>query len=336
MPHGAAHQATAGQIQLDVTVTDRAGRPIKGLDRGDFTLLDNGRPIPIASFQAQSIQAPSISAAAARQVEQILVIIDTINVPFQQVSYSRVGIDRFLRADDGQLPAPTSIFWYTEKGLESGEDPTTDGNALAAKVDLTEGRLRQLTRAAGFWGAVERFSMSLKTLDRVARIESMQPGRKLIIWVGPGWPMFSNPSMQLSVQQEQSLFRDVVEFSTLLRQAHVTLYSVAAGVPSRYGLLYEGFLKGVKNASQVTVPDLDLKVLAVQSGGLALSPSNDLGGEIEQCARDAAAWYTIGFTPPPARGPNEYHALKVRVDKRGLTARTSAGYYNQPAQAQAR
>jgi hypothetical protein len=41
-------------------------------------------------------------------------------------------------------------------------------------------------------------------------------------------------------------------------------------------------------------------------------------------------YYTLVFAPPPQSQPNEYHDLKVQVDKPGTTARTTSGYYNQP------
>jgi hypothetical protein len=71
-----------------------------------------------------------------------------------------------------------------------------------------------------------------------------------------------------------------------------------------------------------------LKVLAVQSGGRVLPPSNDLASEIDSCIQDANAFYTISFDPPRADKKNEYHDLKVVVDKPGLKALTNTGYYN--------
>jgi VWFA-related protein len=312
-----------GQIQLDLAVTDKSGAPVTGLDRGDFTLLDNGRPAQIESFQAYG-------GAAQKPFAQIILIIDEVNIGFQEVSYSRFGIDQFLRKDGGRLIAPTSVFWYTDDGIRGGEKPTSDGNDLAAKLDASEGQLRSLTRSAGAWGAIERFQMSLQTLDRVARAAAQQPGRKLLIWIGPGWPMLDNPRLQMSWKDQQRLFRNLVDLSTEIRNGHLTLYSVTPGMPNSYTYLYESYLKGVKKASQVNLPNLDLKVLAVQSGGQVISPSNDLAAEIEKCARDAGAYYSISFTPPPADGPDEYHDLKVHVDKPGLTARTNTGYYNEP------
>lgn len=322
-PAAPATPAQSGQIELDVVVTDKGGHPVSGLTRRDFTLLDDNRPTQIDSFLAYG--------AGARPADvQVILVIDTVNIGFQEVSYSRFGIDQFLRKDGGRLAAPTSVYWYADDGIEGGEAPTTDGNAIAAKLDATEGRLRSINRAAGAWGAVERFQMSLQTLDRIVQAAAGAPSRKLLIWIGPGWPMLDNPNIEMTWKQQETFFHNIVGLNTGLRQAHMTLYSVTPGTPNSYTFLYQAYTKGVKKASQVYLPDLDLKVLAAQSGGQVLTPSNDLAREIEACARDASAYYTLTFTPPRADGPDEYHELKVQIDKPGLSARTNTGYYNQP------
>lgn len=323
-----------GQIHLDVIVTDKSGKPVTGLTKQDFVLLDDNHEAQITGFRAHD------SDTAAAAPVRVILIIDAVNVGFQEVSYSRYGIDGFLRKDGGRLAAPVSVYWYTDQGLEgqgSQDLPAemTDGNALAAQLDATEGRLRTLTRAAGAWGAIERFDMSLKTIDRITHIEARNPGRKLIVWIGPGWPMLDSPNMQMNWKQQQSLFANIVSLSTLLREGQVELCSVSPGMPDSYTYVYQAYTKGVKKASQALLPDLSLKVLAVESGGQVLPPSNDLEAEINKCVQDAGAYYAIGFDPPQADGPDEYHALKMKVNKPGLTVRTDTGYYNEPSGARA-
>jgi VWFA-related protein len=73
-----------------------------------------------------------------------------------------------------------------------------------------------------------------------------------------------------------------------------------------------------------------LQVLATQTGGKALSATNDLAGLIGNCMEDARAYYVISFNPPPSAHPNEYHSIEVQIDKPGLKARTQTGYYSKP------
>jgi hypothetical protein len=71
-------------------------------------------------------------------------------------------------------------------------------------------------------------------------------------------------------------------------------------------------------------------VLAVQTGGLALTASNDIAGQIAQCVADADTFYTLTVDATAADRPNEYHATEVKVATPGLTVRTRNGYYAQP------
>jgi VWFA-related protein len=314
-----------GRIKLDVVVTDKSGKPVSGLGVEDFALLDNNQPGKILSFQAYDG-----TVQKAHPPAEVILLIDTVNLDFQAVSNTRQQIESFLLQNGGHLAAPTSIFLLTNDGVSVQPEPSLDGNAMAGELKQVEAKLRTINRSAGAWGAVERFEFSLKMLTAIVDSEGKKPGRKLLIWAGPGWPMLYGPSFNASGKSQRPLFDSIARFSTALRQARIDLYSIALGLPDFSTFLYRDYLKGVRTAEKADNPDLSLKVLAIQSGGRVLSPSNDLTGEIDTCVQDAGVFYTLSFDPPRADRANEYHDLKVTVGKPGLTARTSSGYYNQP------
>ena len=146
--------------------------------------------------------------------------------------------------------------------------------------------------------------------------------------------MLSGPNIQLSNKDEQKIFNSIVAASTGLRQARITLYSIdplgladAAGIRISY---YKDFLKGVASAGRVELGDLGLQVLVVQSGGSVFNSSNDLTAAIADCVADADAFYVVSFNAARPDKADEYHSLKVTVDKPGIAARTRTGYYAQP------
>jgi VWFA-related protein len=165
----------------------------------------------------------------------------------------------------------------------------------------------------------------------LAAHEAARPGRKLILWVSPGWPLLSGPEMQLTVKQEQQLFDDVVSISTQLREANVALYSIdplgTADIGSRT-FYWQSFLKGVSRPSQAQVGNLGLQVIAAQSGGLVLNSSNDVTGELRKCVADNGSYDELTFDAPIDDRPNAYHQLEVKVDKPGVMVRTRQGYYS--------
>ncbi len=314
-----------GRIHFDVVVTDKAGAPVSGLELKDFTLLDSNQPGKILSFQALDG-----SAQKATPPVEVILLVDTVNEPFQQVSITRQQIANFLLRNGGHLAAPVSLFVLTNQGVDVQHRPTYDGNGLAQDIRQLDNHLRTITSSAGFWGAAERFQLSLQMLNSIADNEAKRPGRKLLIWAGPGWPLFDTPRIQPTYKEQQQDFDELVRLSTRLREARVSVYSVSLGQPNLGTFLYQGFLKGVKMPAKMNLPNLGLKVFAVETGGRVVGPDNDMAAQIDRCVQDAGAYYTLSFDPTPAAHANEYHDLKVLVDKPGLTARTNTGYYNQP------
>src|SRR5271165_2706800 len=80
-----AQQATAHQssavlrsssdlVRIDVEVTDKSGKPIKGLTAKEFTITDEGKPQPITSFSFADIEA--IETATADDTKPIVVSVD--------------------------------------------------------------------------------------------------------------------------------------------------------------------------------------------------------------------------------------------------------------------
>jgi VWFA-related protein len=332
---GATAPARGGlgrRVSIDVVVTDKSGKPVAGLQQQDFTLLDDKQPQAILSFSATDFASSETTKPADPPMQAIL-LVDAVNAGFQGVGVQRLQLEKFLRQDGGRLPIPMSLVLLTDTSAELQRVPTRDGNALADSLNSQQPGMRISGRSQGFYGAEDRLQISLRALQHLISFEATQPGRKLLVWLSPGWSLLSGPGVQLTAKNQEFLFNTIVELSRALREARITLYSVdAAGVTdagSFRTFYYETFLKGVSSANKVQNGDLGLQVLAAQSGGRVLNSSNNVASSIATCVADANAFYTLSFDAPPADHPNEYHSLQIKIDKPGLTARTRTGYYAQ-------
>jgi VWFA-related protein len=320
----AQQTAQSNRIYLDVVVTPRSGAPVSGLQQQDFTVLDNKAPQTIATFDALGgPQAPV----------EVVLLIDAVNAPFQAVSYEREQIDKFLKADGGRLPHPISIGIFTDAGTKLQDTSSRDGNEVSAALDQETIGLREIRRDSGFFGAEDRLQLSLTAIQQLAAKEAARPGRKIILWVSPGWPILSGPDVSLDSKQTQQLYAEIVAMSTVLRRGGITLYSIdplgaSQGVGSQF--YFEEFLKGVSKPNQALPGNLALQVLAVQSGGLALTGDNDISKLLERCMADVTSYYELSFDPPPGDRSSQYHQLDIKISKPGLTARTRTGYYAAP------
>lgn len=312
-------------IHLDVVVTPRSGTPVAGLKQQDFSVLDNKVSQPIQSFHAVS---------GSQSPVQIILLVDGVNTPYLRLAYARGEIDRFLRANGGHLTHPLSLAIFTDTNTQIQNGSSTDGNALATVFDQSAIGLRTIRRSSGIYGADERIQLSLETLRRLTALEANRPGRKLILWVSPGWPLLSGPRIDLGTKQEQRIFNEVVRLSAAMRKAHITLYSIdplgAGESIQSNAYFYQSFLKGVGKPGDVQLANLSLQVLAAQSGGLVLNGSNDIAGLLQRCVADTANYYELSFKPSPADRATPYHQIDVKMAEPGLTARTRQGYYAQP------
>ena len=143
------------------------------LQQQDFTILDNKSPQTIASFHAVTGRDAPI---------EVVLVIDAVNTIYDRVSYERIQIDKFLRAEAGRLAYPIAIAVVTDKGIEIlGGSFSTDGNALATALDKEDIGLRSLTGSMGYYGAAERLQISLQALHRLVASEAPRPKRKIML-----------------------------------------------------------------------------------------------------------------------------------------------------------
>jgi VWFA-related protein len=318
-----APSSSSQRIRLDVVVNTKTGQPVTSLRQQDFTILDNKSPRPITSFKV---------ASAKKEPVTVIVLVDAVNIPIELVSDMRNQTEKFLKANEGKLAHPTTIAVLTDDGIQLNNSFSMDGNALSDALEHHLIGLRQITRSSQ-WSGIDRLTICLKALHQITAVASALPGRKIILWISPGWPLLSGPDVDLDSKQRQQIFSEVVFFSSQLRQGDITLYNVnPVGVSESLfnANYYQTFLKGVAKTDDAQFASLSIQVLSVQTGGLTFESDNDVARMIERCLADADFWYEVSFDPSPADKPNEYHHIEVRLDQPGLIARTRDGYYANP------
>jgi len=310
-------------MRLVVVVNTKSGLPVTNLTQQDFTLLDNKAPRTITSFRIDSAVAGSA---------RVIVLLDAVNMPYQALAFARQGVAKYFKSNEGLLPYPTTLAVLTDKGAQIANDFTTDGNALSDMLDHQQIGLREINRASE-WSGPDRLQICLTAFHQLRAFAENLPGRKIVLWISPGWPLVSGPRVDLTEHEEQQIFSDVVSLSNQLRQDDLTVYNInpwGVGEPLERADLYEAFLKAPNRPSDVELGDLSVQVLAVHSGGLAIESNSDVAGNIARCLNDLRSWYAITFDPLPADKPNEYHHIDVKLARRDLIVRTRDGYYANP------
>ena len=316
-----------GLIKLDVVVTEKSGKSVAGLESKDFTLLDKGQPQNIVSFQG----VDGRTASSDPPVEVILVV-DTMNLPSSQVPLAKNEAEKFLRRNHGHLAQPVSLYLLSSAGLSSMPGPSLDGNALADEIargrELPVVRLTPIRVGVGYLSDERNFASpkladymtqnSLRPLGFIVLEERRRPGRKLLFWMSPGWKV--DPGTDKS-------FDTVTELSTRVREARIAIWTWP--YPDSEYSYERAAVKSHKD--DIRAFDNALDVLALHSGGGRLETSTYLAEMIGKCIEEESAFYTLAFDISLTNEVDDYHDLKVTLSNPDLTARTIAGYYDQPS-----
>jgi VWFA-related protein len=325
-----------GLIHLDVTAAGRAGRPFSGLAAKDFALLDNGVAQKILSFEASNKASDE-----NERLTEVVLVFDEVDLSNVQLELVKDESAKFLRQNGGHLGQPVSLYWFTPAGLYSSARPTTDGNSLAEDVvhHHSPRTVWSVSRSRDLFMTVEeerfaRWERTMRAVYSIAVERRRAPGRKLVVWMGFGWPVVRGRE-----EHKNTAFLSLVELSTRIREARLVISEVTARTepePFSFRDTYKDYLAGIHTPSDLEAPGVEpysyfaLPVLALQSGGLVLDELSDVSHAIDHCVEDASQFYTLSFDPPPAAQPDEYHDLKVQINAPGLSAHTNTGYYDQP------
>lgn len=304
-------------------VTDKSGAPVRGLKPEDFTLLDNK--------QRQAVSV--VEAGGANQTGDIAVeaylLIDTINPNVSTVASERRDLVAYLQ-HAGRFPLPTSLMFLGTDGLKIQEQPTQDAKVLLANLENNPTSVRTF-HDTGYYSAEALREKSLMAMNVLAVKLSKRPGRKLVIWVSPGWGEFIFQSSHMSRKDQEDLFSYEASLSVMMRIARVTLYSVdpngAECVTCSRNSYYKNYLKGPYAPGDADHNDLMLQALAAKTGGKVTTGKNDIAAMVGDCLEDGQSFYVLTFESAPASQKTTFHDLRVEVDKPGIQVRTRTGYY---------
>ena len=352
-----AQYASHHRILLNVQVTDPSGHAVTGLGPQDFTLQIDHQPETIASFQA-------VQDGGATSHAHAFFVIDTLNNSTRDLANAHRAIEK-LAASAKLLPVPTSLIVLTEKGTEVSSttrnaqelatelkrvtrnshrsDCTEDWNNAAMGKTLAIASLDEVERGHDRGKTVDRinsclnekFQLSFTALLDLAHQQKGVPGRAILIWIGPGWPILSGPEFKPDTPHvRQSFFANLVHVSTELREGQVTLDAVSWPASSPIAKLnysdLETLMRGTSTAAQASARSVAMPVLAHISGGQVYMNEKDMTPELAACLADANSYYVLGFDSVPSAIPDEFRSIEVTVDKPGVTVRTNTAYFAQP------
>ena len=312
-----------GLLSIAVVVTDAAGNPVTNLEPWDFTVLDNGHAMKIRTWHNSLAGTGAVSESAP----ELIFVVDAINLSAQQRTQTEDAIAHFLLRNNGPLKFQCLLYRLTRDGLYSSLRPSRDGTFLVKELEGTRSMWtvwntdRGEINPFGAWeSGYPRNQLSVRALGAIALGQRDVPGHKVVVWIGPGWP----------VNGGENGFDEATELSTRLREARITLDNVNVWLNPVASFNYHDYLEAPRSQKDMQPAKMALQVIALQTGGLVLDSSEDLDQGIDRSVEDMRSFYTLTFNPPHTDTMDEFHDLRVQVDRPGATVRAPMGYYNEP------
>jgi VWFA-related protein len=353
---------TTRLVQVAVIVQDRQGKPVTGLTKDDFVVLDDKKPQTIQLFweDAEEISPSSQPELPPNTYTNeitrgsvppnlTVVLIDSFNTAYADQDYARRQIAKLLLTlqpqDRVALYALGSrlhvLHEFTSDASNliealtkyNGERAADMDNGESGPTNLFNQQLVQLAEDAGISEnhafAMDHSHLTAEALRTIANHVGSLPGRKNLVWVSSTFPfsLETNNPLRTSTGRKIPFPTDVELVTRALNDANMAIYPVDAR-----GLVDPGLTgTGVHVIGTVDTSNFGtMQILARRTGGRAYYNTNAIMGSIRQAIDDSRVTYELGFYPAGVKWDGSFHTIRVRVKRPNMQVQAREGYFALP------
>lgn len=317
-------------VLVNVTVTDKAGKPVTDLTIDDFKIYEDGKRQEIQSFEMESgrpIVGPeprhSSSDPAGGQTPRVRSPEDTESERTRLISCFIDDLTAYTPRYYAWTISALKKFVAEEMGPQdrvgifsaSGNVRipfTSDRKRLQDQLDdLVPGKLQLsrplLHREFGF-SVIRRIRAVIRRLlasldQHLVFLQHVRASKSLVL-LSQGFVPGPDLRWRLDRLIDQALRSRVTLNTVNMRGLHTRDLD-------RYRVLLERYLEQ----------------LAVDTGGIYFRDSNDLYEGLRQIHNTQSIHYALSYAAPDPQPSGKYHRIKVEVDRPGLTLRHRKGYF---------
>ncbi len=353
-------------VLTNIVVRDKkTGEVVRGLTAKDFTLLENGKPQQISSFDFESVdQAAPLNEATItgqaghsifnaktgvarteelRNHRLIVLFFDLTSMQPEDIERSQDAARNYINRQ--MQPADIVAVVSLDTALSLDQDFTQNKQLLLNAVNSYSGDESQ-----GFQQG------STSTTNQVEDTTSFTADESEYNDLNTDRELFAIASISKSlayINQKKSMLyfsggiqRDGIENQASLRsainsavRANLSIYSVdSRGLQaiSPLGDASTGSLRGTSGYNGAALQNnLDanfntqevMATLSSDTGGKAFFDNNDFSPAFERIQRDTSAYYVLGFRSTDTRRDGRYRKLTVRINRPDVKLEYRPGYY---------
>ena len=333
-------------VVLDIVVTDKSGHLVtQPLTKDDFTIIESKQVQQIRSFEGPSSHqmpqsdTPIVNSAA--DLSKIgdspvtILVSDELNSRFEDMSYSRQMMIKYLETQPKVLKEPTVLLGASNSSFKQLHDYTQDRDALIEIVKKHQPEFPYKMTAANGPGAVERLGQTMAALQQIAQASTGTPGRKNLIWVGNGFPTAN--LVGLDAQTEQTIEAAYRRITIRLLNARVTMYTInpSPGTSSTLSAQSPEDMDSAMSDNGSSPFDqgaVSFSGMATASGGIAYQGRNDINNIIGEGIDKGRNYYTLSYSPTGgSTDAAAYRNIVVLMKDKNMIATTRTGYFPETA-----
>ena len=315
-----------------------------------------------------------------------VILLDGLNTAVPRQAYMRNKLVELLE----RLPGDQPIAVYTlGSRLQLIQDFTTDPGLLMQAVEAIHRNAASMTnnpaggpdvrisarfvsilpaamqqKLRGFEQESEtaatesRISITLQALNSISHTLAAFPGRKNLIWISEGFPLYVDPAITVkrpTRSEKQNFGQQVSRTANTLMDSQIVIYpidakslvvpyfnDVGSGDPREFGTHvtdqrtrgggWRGYSGVDLDAMSSDFSDRlatrnTMEELADATGGKAFYNRNDIDTGIRNSIDDGSTYYTLGYYPSDKNWNGKFRKIQVKSARSGVSLRYRLGYY---------
>lgn len=360
-------KSTTRLVQVDVTVRDKAGRPVEGLKEGDFELFEDGKRQAVRFFSGSADgfnrteplmagMATNRPALGGDRRGVTIVLVDSLNTDWLSRAAAREGLRRFLMA---ARPDDRIAVYTLASELKVVHDYTSDAASLLKQLDKkvetpntvdSMAQLKLLATMIPSAAALTKWSLAHESEFRILQqaettfdaLESIAshvggtPGRKSLVWISGGFPLSiqNNSGTRVRTKSNGMVSTGLTRsFAPEFERAQRALANANVAVfpinPKGLESLPE-FDTGVRDLPATRdwrENNSMLHQVAARTGGRDFTDINDIAGAMKTVSDEAQKSYTLAYYPASQQSDGRFRKIEVKLKKAGLAAGHRPGYF---------
>jgi VWFA-related protein len=305
-------KAETNLVLVPAVVRDAAGNAVGGLGKGDFQLLRDGQPQPIATFALEETSNRAVedrsvgegpkAAPTAMPEHFAALMFDDAHFGadrYEDIVYSRNAALKYLET----LQPSDRVALFTSSG-QFDIDFTSD------RAKIQEALMKIAPSPIVFVGMnSDQVARSvIGRCDKIVSRMSILPGTRTLVFISSGLPIHGDT---------WSAVPDAMRLIDRAIRSRVVISAMDT--------------RGLTAASPATRAWEFQMDISDGTGGKFIRDTNDLDRAMRQLAATPKYIYVLGFSPDTAKVKSGFHKLEVKLPGRKLDVEARNGYYDADA-----